>query len=498
MDEFNKKFAEKYPEFTFVHFTEAVINVDNARVTLKCICRKEKESEYNAVREKVKYAAASFFPPSVNVLSEVSFVTAGHLDILHTVMDFLQNESAYISSVADPDNVVITSGEAHSVILKLPSYVKEYAEKENICQRLKDYIDLRLFTDVTVTTETVDENVDEIRKTLTAVASEPKFSFERPNEGRTVDPAGRVALCGELIDVKAKYICDCAQPEYTVIYGVISDKREFEYTPKKPAPGEDKRKFATFYLDDGTAKMRCTWFPTASNKDAMKYIVDGAYMLVAGKTDYDTHRGDGSLKMTVRRFTGCEHTEFIVNNVVRMVDDEYRFVRPKPYVALAQSSIYADKKPHLARDPLIVFSLMTVSDNKFRPGEVIEIGAVKIDEGEIKETFSTLICPHVNMTDEERAAAGLVSSDLKGKPSSEQAFPDFFKFFSGYRLTSFPSELNTNLLKAYLEKQHIPIPEFIDITRYAEARSFKSARLKNTRRALPNALAIAKFLTSST
>lgn len=498
MDEFNKKFIEKYSEYSFVRFIEAVINVDNARVMLKCVCLKENEGEYNAVKEKIRYAAASFFPPSVNVSVEVAFVSAGHIELLHTVMDFLQSESAYIASVADSDHVEITSGEKPAVMLRLSPYVREYAEKEDICRRLKEYTDLRLFTDVSVSIETISEDVDEIRKTLTAVVSEPKFSFERPNEGRAVDPAGRVALCGELIDGRAKYICDCVQPEYTVIYGILLDKREYEYTPKKPAPGEEKRKFATFFLDDGTARMRCTWFPTASNKDAMKYLVDGTYLLVAGKTDYDTHKGDGSLKMTVRRFTGCERTEFAVNKVVRLVDDDYRFVRPKPYVSLAQSSIYGDRRPPLARDPLVVFSLMTVSDNKFRPGEVIEIGAVKIDEGEIKETFSTLICPHVNMTDEERSAAGLVASDLKGKPSSEQAFPDFYKFFEGFQLTSFPSELNANLLKSYLEKLHIPTPTFIDITRYAEARRFKSARLKNTRRALPNALAIAKFLTSST
>ncbi len=497
MDEFNKKFTERYSEFSFVRFIEAVVDVDNAGVLLKAVCPREKEGDYNAVKEKIRYAAASFFPPSAKVSVGISFVTAGSMDILHTVMDFLQSESAYISSVADSEHVEINAGESVTVNLKLPSYVREYAEKEDVCRRLKEYIELRLFKDASVSIETVAEDVEGIRKTITSVASEPRYSYERPGEGRTVSPTGRIAMCGELIEGSAKYICDCTQPEYAIVYGMLSDKREYEYTPKKPVSGEQKRKFATFFLDDGTARIRCTWFPSANNKDAMKYLDNGSYFLVAGRTDYDTHRGDGSLKMTVRRFTGCERAEFTVNKVLRLADEDYRFVRPKEYVSLAQSSLYVDRRPPLAKDPLVIFSLMTVSDNKYRPGEVIEIGAVKIDKGEIKETFSSLICPHTEITEAERAAAGLVASDLKGKPSAEQVFPDFYKFFCGYQLTSFPFELNTNLLRAQLEKLHIQPPVFIDITKYAEAKRFKSARLKNTRRALPNALAIAKFLTSS-
>ena len=112
----------------------------------------------------------------------------------------------------------------------------------------------------------------------------------------------------------------------------------------------------------------------------------------------------------------------------------------------------------------------------------------------ILETMSSLMRPHTNMTEEERSAAGLVQSDINGKPYFEQILPDFYTFWSGRTVTMFPFDFNMNILKGYLDKLHIPIPETADMTLFAEAAELRRARAK-TRRALPNALALAKFLT---
>ena len=60
----------------------------------------------------------------------------------------------------------------------------------------------------------------------------------------------------------------------------------------------------------------------------------------------------------------------------------------------------------------------------------------------------------------------------------------------------FPLDFNMNILKGYLDKLHIPAPETADMMLFAAARDLRRARPKNTRRALPTALAYAKFLTN--
>ena len=495
MDEFNKKFIAANPDLGFVHFLSAKIDADNDKVTLGAVYDSLRAADYESSRERVRAAAAALFPPYAGVHVNASPSRTGSRELLHCARDFLQKESAFIASAADGDNISVLMGDPPSVTLILTEALRDYAEEEDLLPRLKEYIDTRMFIDVRAAVKLRDEDFGEVSKTLHEKVYKPRFSYERPDEGRTINPVGRTPMCGKLIEGTAKYICDCVEPEYVSIYGTLLDLREREYTPKRPKPGETTRKFASFVLDDGTGKMRCVWFPTAENKDAIKYLAGGSYYIMSGKTEYDERVNDGSLQMSVRRFTGCEKTEFEINKVMRLPDPEYRFVRPREYVSLSQSSLYEESAEPLTDEPLVILALMTVSDNKYRPGELIELAAVRIDGGLICETMDSLICPHGSMSDAEKAAVGLVTSDLKNKPYFEQIVPDFYRFWSGRTVTAFPFDANFNILKGYLEKLHIPMPETADMTAFAEARELRRIRPKNTRRALPIALAYAKFLT---
>ncbi len=495
MDEFNKKFIDANPELDFVRFISAKIDADNDKVILSAVYDRSRGEEYAQSEKKVRAAAAGLFPPFANVSVVASPSVAGSRELLHTARDFLLKESAIVASAADGDNISVLMGEPPSVTLVLTPAVAEYADHENVCPRLKEYIDTRMFSDVRVRVTVRDEDPAEITRTLNEKIYKPRFAYERPDEGRAIDPVGRTPMCGKLVEGEAKYICDCVEPEYVVIYGALLDLREREYTPRKPKEGETTRKFASFVLDDGTGKIRCVWFPTADNKNAISYLENGRYYVMSGKTEYDERANDGSLQFSVRRFSGCERAEFEINKVVRLPDPDYRYVRPKEYVALSQSSLYDSAEPR-TDEPLVIFALMTVSDNKYRPGELIEMAAVRIEHGTIVETMDSLICPHGNMTDDERASAGLVASDLKGKPYFEQILPDFYKFFTGRTVTAFPLDANVSMLKGYMDKLHIPMPETADMTLFASSQELRRVRPKNTRRAYPTALAYAKFLTN--
>lgn len=494
MDEFNSKFIKEFSDLAYVRFVTARIDADNDRVTLGAIYDRSREKDYNAQSERIRNAAASLFPPFAKVSVTARPSVTGSRELIHLVRDFLQKESAYIAACADGDNISVLMGDPPSVSVTLTPSVAEYAEKENVAERLKEFIDARMFTDVKVRLKRREEDMAEVARTLNEKVYAPRFSYERPGEGRSINPTGRSPMCGEKIEGTAKYICDCIEPEYAVVYGTLLDLRTREYTPKKPVKGETTRTFASFVLDDGTGRLRCVWFPTSATKDAVKFLQNGSYYIMSGRTEYDERAQDGSLQMSVKRFTGCEKAEFEINKVVRLPDPDYRFTRPEKYESLAQMDMYGRSAKPLTDEDLVILSLMTVSDNKNRPGELIEIAAVRIGGGMILETMSSLMRPHTNMTEEERSAAGLVQSDINGKPYFEQILPDFYTFWSGRTVTMFPFDFNMNILKGYLDKLHIPIPETADMTLFAEAAELRRARAK-TRRALPNALALAKFLT---
>ena len=256
MDEFNKKFIDANPELDFVRFISAKIDADNDKVILSAVYDRSRGEEYAQSEKKVRAAAAGLFPPFANVSVVASPSVAGSRELLHTARDFLLKESAIVASAADGENISVLMGEPPSVTLVLTPAVAEYADHENVCPRLKEYIDTRMFSDVRVRVTVRDEDPAEITRTLNEKIYKPRFAYERPDEGRAIDPVGRTPMCGKLVEGEAKYICDCVEPEYVVIYGALLDLREREYTPRKPKEGETTRKFASFVLDDGTGTDR--------------------------------------------------------------------------------------------------------------------------------------------------------------------------------------------------------------------------------------------------
>lgn len=498
MSDFNERFKEVTSDFPYIRFLSAKIDADRLKVVVSAVYQKERETDFSRNRERIIAAVKTILPPSIYVELSASPVRLISTEILRDCLELLHKESVFVFSSLEKDDVIISTGDNPFVKLCLPSAIAEYARSEKLDSRLADYLGARHFADFSVSFEEKEEDISKIKEVLASVVHKPKFSYERPEEGRRISPAGRSEAYGDLINRDASYIGDCISPDFAVLYGTMTDIKIMEYAPKKPAFENEKRKFVTFFLDDTTGKIRCVFFPGPKSQGAVKYFVDGANIIADGRLDYDTRLNDGSLQFRVRHFSTCERAEFEINKVVRLVDDDYRYVTPKKYLRHTQSSLYnANRKP-LTDEPIVVFQTLTTSLNKYNPGEIMEIAGVKLQNGDIVETFSSLILPHSKPTEEELFAVGLMRADIAGKPAYEQVLPDFFKFFDGYALTAFPFERNLNVLKPYLEKLHIPMPSLVETTKYAAVPDLKRVRLKNTHRALPCAEAIAKFLANIT
>ena len=63
--------------------------------------------------------------------------------------------------------------------------------------------------------------------------------------------------------------------------------------------------------------------------------------------------------------------------------------------------------------------------------KIIEIGAVKLIGGEIKEKFSTFVACDERLSPEIVKLTGINDEDLIGAPTIDKAIADFFKFTDG-------------------------------------------------------------------
>ena len=120
----------------------------------------------------------------------------------------------------------------------------------------------------------------------------------------------------------------------------------------------------------------------------------------------------------VNRFSACERTQFEINDIVRIVDDEYNAVKPCDFENYDQESMLGHTTNQLRHSNLniIIIELLTATTSGKETGALVEFAGVKIENGKITQTISTFIDPIVQLSEENKRCAGISTADIYGKP----------------------------------------------------------------------------------
>ena len=112
-------------------------------------------------------------------------------------------------------------------------------------------------------------------------------------------------------------------------------------------------------------------------------------------------------------------------------------VKPKAFSDIEQTDMFS---PVVIPDCLrgktfVVFDLETTGLNSTPASgnmdAIIEIGAYKICDGVISESFSTFVNPQRKLSEEIINLTGITEEMVKDAPTYESVMPDFFKFCQG-------------------------------------------------------------------
>ncbi|MDE5788978.1 MAG: ribonuclease H-like domain-containing protein, partial [Clostridia bacterium] len=112
-------------------------------------------------------------------------------------------------------------------------------------------------------------------------------------------------------------------------------------------------------------------------------------------------------------------------------------VFPEQFMDYTQSNLFVDTKlpDCLKNNTFVVFDLETTGLNSSPAGgvmdRIIEIGAYKVMDGEIKESFTTFVNPQRKLSAEIINLTGIDQKTVDGAPTFEKVMPDFFKFIDG-------------------------------------------------------------------
>lgn len=219
--------------------------------------------------------------------------------------------------------------------------------------------------------------------------------------------------------------------ENVVVCGIIEDIRERNYINSK----NQEKMYYSFTLNDRTASLRVTYFPRMKSIDKIRRLKVGDSIVCTGKAELY----NGFLRYTANTIDGGSFPENFVpeKRPSKPVPKFYTSVKPQAFSDIAQTDMFESVNiPECLRgNTFVVFDLETTGLNSSPAGgnmdSIIEIGAYKIKDGNICESFSTFLNPKRKLSSEIVNLTGITEEMLKNAPTYEEAMPDFFKFCQG-------------------------------------------------------------------
>ncbi len=286
---------------------------------------------------------------------------------------------------------------------------------------------------------------------------------EIPQEIREFPICEYVKIDGaEAIPQKAVYIEDCHLKDGGFsICGQLQYFEEIEYTKKNETTGEEVQKTRfSLSVSDGSGVLRTTYFPKKATVEKVRQLKSGDFIVVTGSNE--EYKGSISFKAGKLNYGSPPKGFTPVAKKGKPVPKAYHTVFPQPYVDYTQTGLFDDafKPDDLKNNVFVCFDLETTGLNNNpamgRMDKIIELGAVKIIDGEIKEKFSSFVACPERLSREIIALTGIEDSDLIGAPEVEKVLADFYKFVDGAYLVGHNVTFDYRFIKYYGEKEGYP------------------------------------------
>ncbi|MEG2453301.1 MAG: exonuclease domain-containing protein [Clostridia bacterium] len=247
------------------------------------------------------------------------------------------------------------------------------------------------------------------------------------------------------------YISDSKEPQdNAVICGKVSRVNKFEYLNKNFGQVDGKKtkyKINTtdeklvrycFNLNDTTGTLPIICFPKVLNNEKLnKFLKDDAEVICSGKLKKSDNNFD-ILQMYVDKIWLAEIDFSTINTAapIRTENSSYQKVVPEKYREIEQADIseFIDREKEsstfLKSKTFVVFDFETTGLD-VKTVSIVQIGAVKISDGRIVETFSSYVNPMCHIPEESTNIHKITDDMVLSAPEFENILPDFFKFSRG-------------------------------------------------------------------
>ena len=191
---------------------------------------------------------------------------------------------------------------------------------------------------------------------------------------------------------------------------------------------------------------------------------------------------------------GHEAIAFTDHNGLYAYPDIHSYTKGKPIKAIygveldfvdEEKFLIASKTDNdfLLKDATyIVFDIETTGLSPTRD-KIIEIGAIKLEQGQVIDSFHSFVDPEEPLLDFTKNLTGITNEMLVGAPKNEEALPLFLKFIEGSTLVAHNAlfdvgHIKENAKKLNLEFKNTAVIDTLNIARYYYKDKLKRFNLK--------------------
>jgi len=371
----------------------------------------------DALKSKIDDIIREILPAEVNF--KVNFVKTitEQKYIVRAVMDYIYaNAPMAFPLLQSAKYEVDIKGDIIYVNIVVEKYISGYLSESGLCEKIAARLDT-LFIEQAQVTYTEIPNVSEEIEVIQA--------RQTRSSGLRVIKIDNLEKYSGTIAQSPRYICDVLESEHDLltVCGAVSNVRS-KYIEKI-----DKTIYS-FTLNDTTGTIAAKYFAKVNKKfDWNDAIKDGETLVVSGEYRYDTY--ENRLLLNVKCIAKCLvlYNSIDVKSNFFTESEKYINIFPAKYLDAVQYDFFTVEKTSdaLKDKTFVVFDLETTGTDPARD-KIIEIGAAKVVNGKIAETFSCLVNPECPIPAGATNVNHITDDMVKNELRFSEVVGDFYKF----------------------------------------------------------------------
>lgn len=247
-------------------------------------------------------------------------------------------------------------------------------------------------------------------------------------------------LIGGDIIPKPEFIGNIKKAKTSVILaGFIDNIIKKTFLIKKGKNVGKEKSLYTFNLNDNSGKIECVHFCAKSNEKIFENLNNLDFLLCVGNIKLGLN---GQLVYYINKISKAN--PILENEKQENICIHKQVVHPDLLPRNDQSNMFEVKQEYndfIMKNNIVVFDIETTGLD-FENDEITEIGAVKIEKGEITQRFSSFAKPKNPIPFEVQKLTNITNEMVENAPKIEDVIIDFFEWsrgcvISGYNVIGF-------------------------------------------------------------